>query len=83
MKSWRRRGKRVAYHGETRVGTAKRETRLLQICQSRGIPLDEVFVAVIEYRLQPPWEPESFDGTLNEFDDEENAGEQTAKAKES
>jgi hypothetical protein len=83
LKSWWKRGKLVAYHGETRVGTARRETRLFRICQARGIPLDEVFVAAIEDRVQPPWEPESFDGTLYEFDDEEDADEQIVKAKES
>ena len=61
MNSWWKRGKRVAYHGDMQVGIARRETKLMQKCRVRGIPLDEVFIAAIEDCLQPPWEPGSFD----------------------
>lgn len=71
LRGWWKRGKWVAYYGDTRIGTARSQRRLLRMSHQRGIPLNEVYIALIEDRPQPPWEPESIDGGLYEFDDED------------
>jgi hypothetical protein len=61
VRSWWKRGKWVAYYGDTRIGIASRESTLLRKCRSRRIPLDEVYIAQIIDRSQSPWEQESID----------------------
>jgi hypothetical protein len=73
LRGWWKRGRWVVYHGDTRVGISRSELKLLRLCRKRGIPLPEVYAALIEDRSQPPWEPESMDGTLYEFDELDEA----------
>ena len=73
--SWWTRGKWVAYHGETLIGTSRSGQKLHRKCQKRRIPFDEIYIDRIYDRLQPPWEPESFDGSLIEIDNVENSAD--------
>jgi len=47
----------VAYHGDRRVGIAKTDLELYQLCARLGIPQGERIVRPIE--LEPPYEVDS------------------------
>jgi hypothetical protein len=44
----------VAYHGDRRVGIARTDLELYQLCARQGLPDDECIVCPIE--LEPPYE---------------------------
>ena len=50
------RHKWVAYHGDRRVGIAKTNLELYQLCERQGIPFDDFIVTNIDW--EPPYEIE-------------------------
>ena len=50
-------GKWVAYHGDSRVGIAKTDLELYQLCARQGIPQNKRIVRPID--LEPPLEVDS------------------------
>jgi hypothetical protein len=55
LKSWRTRGKWVAYHGDERIGVARDSQTLIRECLRRGLGKDDYYLDVIEPMPQPPW----------------------------
>jgi hypothetical protein len=71
LKSWRTRGKWVAYHGDERIGVARDSQTLLRECLRRGLGKDDYYLDIIEPMPQPPWLlVEEVDYGLAEFTNE-------------
>lgn len=68
---WWKRGKWVAYWGDVRVGIAGSQHKLIKKCHRMGFPPDQVYYGLIRPRDTPPWEPESFECTHVEFEDDD------------
>ncbi len=74
LKSWRKRGKWVAYHGDERIGIARTDDELIREVLRRGLGKDDYYLDMIEERPQPPWlQVEEVDYGLAEFSDEPDA----------
>jgi hypothetical protein len=58
LDGWRTRGKWVAYHGERRVGIARRMNHLIEECKRLGLDPNEAYYAVIRPEHNPPWQPD-------------------------
>jgi hypothetical protein len=71
LKNKKNRGKWVCYHGNERIGIAKKSTDLIQQCLRRGLKNDEYDLDIIEPHELPPWEPEEIEMGGHEVDDEE------------
>jgi hypothetical protein len=70
LKSWRTRGKWVAYHGDERVGIARTGTELYQRCLGQGLQRGEFYVGKIEEHETAPWVPTPLEESLYEFTDD-------------
>jgi hypothetical protein len=55
LKSWRTRGKWVAYHGDERIGIAAEDDGLIRECLPRGLGKGDYYLDVIEPMPLPPW----------------------------
>ena len=64
---WFKRGKWVAYHGSKRVGFARTQWRLRELCLQKQIRSDEIFIGRIVEHEVPPWEPLDVDVTLENY----------------
>jgi hypothetical protein len=52
----RYRGWWVAYHGDERIGFARRQDEIYRECDRRGLDHSEYWVDLVKPRSQPPWE---------------------------
>jgi len=62
----RNHGKWVCYHGDERIGIAKKPNDLIRECLKRG--LDEYYKGVIVPHDLPPWATEEVDAGMGEYD---------------
>jgi hypothetical protein len=69
LKGRRNRGLWVAYHGDERIGIARRPKDLIRECDRRGIADGEYHLDVIEPKPRPPWHVEEVEYGLAEHDE--------------